>query len=45
VRRGVGLDNVRRRLTTMFGTGARIETRTDQGRFRVEVAMPCFSDD
>lgn len=44
-RRGVGLDNVRRRLTTMFGANARIETRTDQGRFRVEVAMPCFTDD
>ena len=24
--------------TTMFGTNARIETRTDQGRFRVELA-------
>ena len=44
-RRGVGLDNVRRRLTTMFGASARIDTRTDQGRFRVEVAMPCYTDD
>lgn len=44
-RRGVGLDNVRRRLITMFGASARIETRTEHGRFRVEVAMPCFTDD
>jgi two-component system sensor histidine kinase AlgZ len=44
-RRGVGLENVRQRLTTMFGAEARIETRTDAGRFRVELAMPCLTDD
>jgi two-component system, LytTR family, sensor histidine kinase AlgZ len=44
-RRGVGLDNVRQRLTTMFGADARLETRTDAERFRVEVAIPCFTDD
>jgi sensor histidine kinase YesM len=44
-RRGVGLENVRQRLDTMFGPDARLETRTDQGRFRVEVAIPCFTDD
>jgi LytS/YehU family sensor histidine kinase len=44
-RRGVGLDNVRQRLTTMFGDEARLETRTDEGRFRVELAIPCFTDD
>ena len=44
-RRGVGLDNVRQRLTTMFGADARIETRTDEGRYRVELAIPCFTDD
>jgi LytS/YehU family sensor histidine kinase len=45
LRRGVGLENVRQRLQTTFGPDARIETRTDGGRFRVEVAIPCFSDD
>jgi len=44
-RRGVGLENVRQRLTTMFGTDARLETRTDSERFRVELAIPCFTDD
>ena len=44
-RRGVGLDNVRQRLTTMFGADARIETRADEGRYRVELAIPCFTDD
>jgi two-component system, LytTR family, sensor histidine kinase AlgZ len=44
-RRGVGLDNVRQRLTTMFGAEARLETRTDAERFRVELAIPCFTDD
>jgi sensor histidine kinase YesM len=44
-RGGVGLENVRRRLITMFGADARLETRTDPGRFRVEMALPCFTDD
>jgi hypothetical protein len=44
-RRGVGLENVRQRLHTMFGPDARLETRTDRGRFRVEMAIPCFTDD
>src|SRR5262245_3228301 len=44
-RSGVGLDNVRRRLTTMFGAKARLDTRNDPDRFRVEVAMPCYTDD
>jgi len=44
-RGGVGLDNVRRRLTTMFGANARLDTRNDPDRFRVEVAMPCYTDD
>jgi len=44
-RRGVGLDNVRQRLTTMFGSDARIDARADQGRYRVELALPCFTDD
>ena len=45
LRRGVGLENVRQRLHAMFGSDARLETRTDRGRFRVEVAIPCFTDD
>ena len=44
-RRGLGLDNVRQRLVAMFGPDARLETRTDPGRFRVELALPCFIDD
>ena len=44
-RRGLGLDNVRQRLVAMFGPDARLETRTDPGRFRVELALPCFTDD
>jgi LytS/YehU family sensor histidine kinase len=44
-RRGVGLDNVRQRLTVMFGGDARLETQADPGRFRVELALPCFTDD
>jgi hypothetical protein len=43
-RRGVGLENVRQRLTAMFGPEARLETRTDPGTFRVELALP-LSDD
>ena len=44
-RRGVGLENVRQRLTAMFGGDARLETRTDDGRYRVELALPCLTDD
>jgi two-component system sensor histidine kinase AlgZ len=44
-RRGLGLDNVRQRLVAMFGQDARLETRNDPGRFRVELALPCFTDD
>jgi len=44
-RRGMGLDNVRQRLTTMFGGDARLETRADDQRFRVELALPCLADE
>ena len=44
-RRGVGLENVRQRLIAMFGADARIDTRADDGRYRVELAMPCLTDD
>jgi hypothetical protein len=29
----------------MFGPDARLETQTDSGRFRVELALPCLTDD
>jgi hypothetical protein len=41
----MGLDNVRQRLAAMFGGDARVDTRADTGTFRVEVALPCFTDD
>jgi LytS/YehU family sensor histidine kinase len=44
-RRGVGLENVRQRLMAMFGADARLDTRADDGRYRVELAMPCLTDD
>jgi LytS/YehU family sensor histidine kinase len=44
-RRGVGLENVRQRLMAMFGGDARLETRADDARYRVELAMPCLTDD
>jgi len=45
MRRGMGLDNVRQRLMTMFGADARMETSADGERFRVELALPCLVDD
>jgi two-component system, LytTR family, sensor histidine kinase AlgZ len=44
-RRGVGLENVRQRLMAMFGADARLDARADDGRYRVELAMPCLTDD
>ena len=44
-RHGVGLENVRQRLLTMFGGDARLDTHTDDGRYRVELALPCLTDD
>ena len=43
-RRGVGLENVRRRLMAMFGQDARLETRLDPGSFRVELLLPVDAD-
>jgi two-component system, LytTR family, sensor histidine kinase AlgZ len=40
VARGLGLENVRRRLATMFGSDARLETRTGPDSFHVEIEMP-----
>jgi sensor histidine kinase YesM len=44
-RRGVGLENVRQRLIATFGGDARLDTRADDGRYRVELALPCLTDD
>ena len=44
-RSGVGLDNVRQRLAVMFGADARLDTRADEGRFRVELVLPCLIDE
>jgi len=37
---GVGLANVRSRLTTAFGAGGRVEAGERDGRFRVELSLP-----
>jgi sensor histidine kinase YesM len=37
---GVGLENVRKRLETMFGNGARMDTHVDPDQFRVELSLP-----
>jgi two-component system, LytTR family, sensor histidine kinase AlgZ len=37
---GVGLENVRRRLETTFGRAARLETRSEPTRFRVDIDLP-----
>ena len=38
--RGVGLENVRRRLAVMFGPAARLETRAEPGSFHVRLELP-----
>jgi sensor histidine kinase YesM len=42
---GVGLENVRRRLETMFGNGARMDTHADSSQFRVELSLPWLTED
>jgi sensor histidine kinase YesM len=42
---GVGLDNVRRRLAATFGRAATIQTHAGTDRFRVELRLPCSTDD
>jgi two-component system sensor histidine kinase AlgZ len=42
---GVGLDNVRRRLEATFGRAARLETRRDSARFRVDIDLPRVTHD
>jgi len=39
-RHGMGLENVRRRLGVMFGSAARLETRSGHDSFRVELELP-----
>lgn len=41
---GMGLENVRRRLRTRYGTQARIDTQAGGGRFRVELLLPCHRE-
>jgi two-component system, LytTR family, sensor histidine kinase AlgZ len=43
--RGMGLENVRQRLGAMFGGGATLETRAETRRYRVELDLPCLTDD
>jgi LytS/YehU family sensor histidine kinase len=43
--RGMGLDNVRRRLAVMFGHDARLETRAEPGSFRVQIELPWLLHD
>ena len=40
-RSGVGLENVRRRLGLIFGSGARLTADKAADRFRVEIDVPC----
>ena len=42
---GMGLENVRRRLSTMFGHAATLDTHAVHGRFRVELHLPCSTHD
>jgi LytS/YehU family sensor histidine kinase len=42
---GMGLENVRRRLAAMFGREASIDARAEAGQFRVELHLPCSTDE
>ena len=44
-RRSLGLDNVRARLATMFGSDASVRTTVEPSRFRIELDLPCLLDD
>jgi hypothetical protein len=39
-RLGLGLENVRKRLAVMFGDSARLSTRSEAERFRVQLELP-----
>jgi sensor histidine kinase YesM len=40
--RGIGLRNVRHRLTTVFGAEGQMELRKNNGAFRVEITVPAI---
>ena len=42
---GLGLDNVRRRLAATFGRAATMQTHAATDSFRVELRLPCSTDD
>jgi LytS/YehU family sensor histidine kinase len=42
---GVGLDNVRRRLSIVFGGAARLDAVAAPDAFRVAIDLPCALDD
>jgi len=42
---GMGLENVRRRLAATFGRAASMRTHAESGHFRVELHLPCSTDD
>jgi sensor histidine kinase YesM len=44
-RAGLGLRNVRQRIAALFGEGARLNTAANGPSFRVELSLPCSSDD
>jgi hypothetical protein len=44
-KKGVGLDNVRRRLAATFGAAAQLQTREEPDRFSVELELPWSVDD
>ena len=43
VRHGLGLQNVRSRLRALYENQARLDTRTEQQQFVVQVELPCAS--
>jgi LytS/YehU family sensor histidine kinase len=44
-RGGMGLNNVRGRIEAMFGRNARMNTHAGADGFRVELHLPCVTDD
>jgi two-component system, LytTR family, sensor histidine kinase AlgZ len=42
---GLGLDNVRQRIAAVFGDAGRLDAHPDGDRFRVELSLPCSTND
>jgi sensor histidine kinase YesM len=42
--KGIGLENVRRRLATMHGPDARLAVENSPEQYRVEISMPAYPD-